>query len=192
MQPGAPVGGQPPRLLIASPQMRDRWFHGAVVLVWHHDDQGALGVVVNRYLERRLPDVLDIDASFGIDKYVDVPVAWGGPVESRTGTVVTVGRLKDDEGVELPTPQGGPGLAVTHSQDALLRLLAERVPLMLCLGYAGWGAGQLDREIEAGGWLWTDCDPTIVFDTPPEERYDKALASLGLTAGMVWMQPISE
>jgi putative transcriptional regulator len=117
-----------------------------------------------------------------------VPVVWGGPVESRSGTVVTVGPLgSDDEGVQLPN-----GLAVTHSQDALLRLLAGRVPLMLCLGYAGWGAGQLDKEIEAGSWLWTDGDAEIVFGTPPEQRYDRALATLGLTAGMVWMQPISE
>ncbi|MEQ1565741.1 MAG: YqgE/AlgH family protein [Myxococcota bacterium] len=176
-----------PSLLIASPQMRDPFFERAVVLVWHHDEDGALGVVVNRYLKQRLPDVLEVGESIELEAYGDVPVAWGGPVESRSGTVVTSGRLMGDEGVALPS-----GLAVTHSQDALLRLLAERAPLMLCLGYAGWGAGQLDKEIEAGGWLWTDCDAHIVFDTPPEERYDKALASLGLTAGLVWMQPVSE
>ena len=71
-------------------------------------------------------------------------------------------------------------------------LLAEGVPLMLCLGYSGWTAGQLDKEIELGGWLWTDCDPNIVFEVAAEDRYDTALASLGLTANAVWMPPISE
>lgn len=173
-------------LLIASPQMRDRHFERTVVLVWHYDADGAIGVVVNRPVEHRLEDVLEIEGDLDLVSS-DVPVVWGGPVESRSGTVVTRGPLGPNEGIQLPS-----GIAVTHSQDALVRLLVDRAPLMLCLGYAGWSPGQLDREIELGGWLCTDCDPAIVFDTPPEERYDKALATLGLTPTTVWMLPISE
>ena len=84
------------------------------------------------------------------------------------------------------------GIGVTRSQDALLRLLEQREPVILCLGYAGWGPGQLDKEIELGGWLWTDCDADIVFGAPPEERYDRALATLGLHASSLWVPPISE
>ncbi|MEQ1506328.1 MAG: YqgE/AlgH family protein [Myxococcota bacterium] len=185
-----------PSLLIASPQMRDPNFEKTVVLVWHHDAQGAIGVVVNRPTGHRLDEVLDfpLDRS-GRDSgrppdapiRTDVPVAWGGPVENGSGTVVTIGAITDDEGWMLPS-----GLSVTRSHEALTRLLEEGAPMMLCLGYAGWGPGQLDKEIELGGWLWTDCDASIVFGTPPDERYDRALASLGLQAHQVWMQPVNE
>lgn len=177
----------PPTLLIASPQMRDPFFERTVVLVWHHDDSGAIGVVVNRRLEHKLEDVLDVGESVDLTDFADVPVVWGGPVESGSGTVVTGGHLDEDEGWVLPR-----GIGVTRSQDALMRLLREHAPMMLCLGYAGWGPGQLDREIELGGWLWTDADARLVLEADPEERYDLALATLGLTAQMVWMNPVSE
>lgn len=176
-----------PTILIASPQMQDPFFERTVVLVWHYDEDGAIGVVVNRTLKHLLPDVLDIEGDIDLSPYAQVPVAWGGPVESGSGTVVTNGRITSDEGWVLPN-----GLGVTRSQDALVRLLSHQAPLMLCLGYAGWGPGQLDREIELGGWLWTDCDADIVFGVDAVERYDKALATLGLTASTVWMPPISE
>jgi putative transcriptional regulator len=176
-----------PALLIASPQMRDPFFERTVVLIWHHDAQGAIGVVVNRVLEHTLAEVLDAVDEAGVENRSDVPVVWGGPVESGTGTVVTAGKIERDEGWILER-----GLSVTRSQDALLRLLRDGSPLLLCLGYAGWGPGQLDREIELGGWLWTDCDESVVFDTPADQRYDKALATLGLTAEMVWMNPVNE
>jgi putative transcriptional regulator len=155
--------------------------------VWHHDANGAIGVVVNKLLEHTLADVLDQVDDQKLADRTDVPVGWGDPVEAGTGTVVTSGVVHADEGWTV-----GRGLSVTRSQDALLRLLREKSPLLLCLGYAGWGPGQLDHEIERGGWLWTDCDQSIVFETPAEQRYDRALATLGLTAGMVWMSPVDE
>ena len=176
-----------PTLLIASPQKHDPLFDRTVVLVWHHDGDGAIGVVINRHLKHRLDDVVDIDKGLGLDRYAHIPVAWGGPMETGSGTVVTSGALSEGEGWTLPS-----GLGVTRSQEAMLRLLRDHVPLMLCLGYAGWAPGQLDREIAEGCWLWTDCDASIVFDTPPEDRYDRALAALGLTSATVWMQPINE
>lgn len=175
-----------PCLLIASPQMKDPFFEKAVVLVWHHDDEGAIGVVINRPLPHKLGEVLedgdDIDPAYG-----GTTVSWGGPVETLSGTVITRASLDEAEGWSLEE-----GVAVTRSQEALSRLLADKTPIMLCLGYAGWGPGQLDAEIEKGGWLWTDLDPTIVFDVPADDRYDTALAALGLTKSMVWMHPIDE
>lgn len=177
-----------PTLLIASPQMRDAFFERTLVLLWHHDDEGAIGVVINRPIEHTLADVLVAD-----DGLPTIPddnaseVVWGGPVETQAGTVVTLGQVKPEEGWQLDC-----GIGVTRSLEALGRLIAEDVPLMLCLGYAGWGPGQLDREIEAGGWLWTDIDPELVFTADPEERWEQALATLGLTPATVWMQPIQE
>jgi len=178
-----------PTLLIASPQLRDPFFERTVVLVWHHDEDGAIGVVVNRLLDHKLAEVLDLDVDrIDLSSCSEAQVVWGGPVDHDSGTVVTRADLsKDEPGWMLPF-----GIGVTRSQDVLVRLLHTKAPLLLCLGYAGWGPGQLEEELEKGGWLFTDCDPGIVFDTPPEERYDRALASLGLTEGMVWMQPIQE
>lgn len=177
-----------PTLLIASPQTRDPFFERTVVLVFEHNEHGAVGVVVNRQLQHKVEDVLDLADGPDLTTFGTVPVVWGGPVATHQGTVVTGAHLTEEEpGWKLPN-----GIAVTRSQDALLRLLDARAPMILCLGYAGWGAGQLDREIALGGWLWTDCDARIVFDTPAEERWNKALATLGLTPGVVWMQPVNE
>jgi putative transcriptional regulator len=176
-----------PTLLIASPQTRDPFFQNTVVLVWQHDEDGALGVVINRSLEHKLPDILDVKDPVDLSAYADTPVAWGGPVETASGTVITGGHITEEEGWVLPN-----GVGITRSQDALLRLLGDRAPLMLCLGYAGWGPGQLVREIEQGGWLWTDCDARLIFDTPVDQRYDVALATLGLNASSLWMRPIEE
>ncbi len=174
-----------PLLLIASPQMHNRLFERTVVLLYRHNPEGALGVVINRPIEESLSDVVEMD-SFDLAPYAHVQVVWGGPVHG-SGTVVTTGSLTDEEGRSLPG-----GLGVTQRRDALIRLLEEGDRLILCLGHAGWGEGQLDREIEEGSWLCTDVDKALVFDVPANERYDRALATLGLTSTTVWMQPINE
>lgn len=180
--------------------MRDPFFERTLVLVWHHDEDGAIGVVVNRPLSdaserglmprsasNRLVDVLVMDDGVDLSSYEDDEVVWGGPVETDSGTIITGGSLDDDEGWVLPG-----GIAVTRSHEALIRLVGERASLMLCLGYAGWGPGQLDREITEGGWLFTDPDASLLFRVPPEERWDKAIETLGITRHDVWMQPVDE
>lgn len=174
-------------LLIASPQMKDTFFERTVILVWHHDEDGAIGVVINRPLGHSLADVLAVTDDIDLSSYDGTEVGWGGPVEAGSGTVITRAPLTEEEGWTVV-----PGVAVTRSQDALMRLLAEGADLLLCLGYAGWGPGQLDKEIGEGAWLWTDASPDIVFDPKLDERYDLALKSLGLTANSVWMRPIEE
>ena len=176
-----------PSLLIASPQMKDSFFEKTVVLMWHHDEDGAIGVVVNRPIGHSIKDVLAIADDLDLSKYAENPVGWGGPVESGSGTVVTKGAVTEEEGWPIL-----PDLAVTRSQEALIRLIGEGADLILCLGYAGWGPGQLDRELSEGAWLWTDLDPEILFSAALDKRYERALASLGLTPTTVWMTPIEE
>jgi putative transcriptional regulator len=168
--------------------MRDPFFERTLVLLWHHDDEGAAGVVVNREAPETIPEIL-VPGPEGVDldPFSSTHVAWGGPVQGQAGTVIFRGAVADDLGWNLEC-----GLAVSHSMDILVRLLENREHFLLCLGYAGWGAGQLDDEIVKGGWLWTDADPALVLDVPSDERYDRALATLGLTATSVWMQPIDE
>lgn len=173
-----------PLLLIASPQMRDPIFEGALVLLWHHDAEGAAGIVVNRPLEHHIDEVIHVDPELDLTPYSKIRVNWGGPVEGSSGTVLTQTGLVGDEGMELPH-----GLALTHSQEVLTRILKQGGPVMLCLGYAGWGPGQLGREMEEGAWLWTDCNAELVLHTPAEQRYDAALATLGLCSHSVLMTP---
>jgi putative transcriptional regulator len=173
-----------PTFLVAAPQMHDALFERTVVLVWSHDEDGAIGVVVNKPIDHKLVDVVRVDEGTDLSPYAETVIAWGGPVEVSSGTVVTKGQVSDEEGWMLPD-----GLAVTRSQDALARLIAHQEPVLLCLGYAGWGPGQLEREIEQGGWLFADLDAELVFATPAEERYRVALASLGLTEHSLVMGP---
>ena len=176
-----------PSLLIASPQMKDAFFERAVVLLWHHDQNGAIGVVINRAMEHSIVDILQMPNEVDTSIYIDEAVSWGGPVESKSGTVIAQTEIDPEEGWNLPT-----GLCITRSQEALEQLLLQGHKIVVCLGYAGWGPGQLDLELEAGGWLCTDLDPAIVFETPIDKRYDRALANLGLTSQTVWMTPINE
>lgn len=176
-----------PILLIASPQSQDPLFGKTVVLVWEHDEQHAVGVVINRPLQHSLPEVLDLDDDIDMAPYLDSVVGWGGPVDTGVGTVVTPADIRDDEGWTLSC-----GLSITRSQDALVRLLHRQAPVFLVLGYAGWGAGQLDDEIRQGAWIVSECDPALVLDVAPEDRYERALAAVGLTTRSIWMQPVDE
>mgnify|MGYP002839300143 CR=1 FL=1 len=187
-----------PKLLIASPEMADPFFEKTVVLVWHYDEEGAIGVIVNRPLSEarargimpdakaiNLPDVLVMDDEVDMAPYAENEVAWGGPVDLESGTIVALGEIEEHEGWKLPD-----GVAVTRSQDALVRLIADRAKLRLCLGYAGWGPGQLDQEIADGGWLFTDVDPRLLFEVQPEECWEAAIASLGIQSSWISMKPI--
>ncbi|MFT7518265.1 MAG: putative transcriptional regulator [Kiritimatiellia bacterium] len=174
-----------PCLLIASPQMKDPFFERSVVLIWHHDEDGAIGIVLNRPLSHNLSDVLAASENTPIEQHPGATVSWGGPVERGTGTVVARADLPEELGWSVAT-----GVCVTRSEQALNSLLEQRTELILCLGYAGWGAGQLDAEISSGGWLYTEASQELIFDAPREALYDAALASLGLTRSTVIMKPI--
>jgi len=175
-----------PGLLISSPQLHDPWFDRTVVLLCQHDDDGALGLVINRDGPVTVGDVLEKLEVEGAEQ-PDQQTLWGGPVGTGAGFVLWRGQAADDEGWTL-----GREVAVSPSAARLDTLVREGQRFHLALGYAGWGPGQLDAEIARGSWLVTDVDPALVFDTPLDQRYDRALAQLGLTASSVWMDPISE
>lgn len=173
-----------PGLLVASPQMRDPNFERAVVLLVQHSAQGALGLVVNRESPVRLGSVID-QLELGGSDIADRNVLWGGPVERGAGFVVFRG----------PAPEGWtcPGnISVSPSRERLAALVRGGEAFHLCLGYAGWGPSQLDRELESGSWVHVEADPWLVFDAPTAERYDRALARLGAPAGALWMNPVNE
>jgi putative transcriptional regulator len=170
--------------------MRDDWFERTLILLCQHNDDGALGIIINREGDVGLQEVIDKlsedHGEFGPLLNGDQITWWGGPVGDGAGFVVFKGEVSDDEGWNIGS------IAVSPSLQRLDDLIRSKDRFELVLGYAGWGPGQLAEEVEGGSWLFVDVEAEIVFDTPVEERYEKALAQLGLTPNTVWMQPINE
>lgn len=175
------------KLLIAMPGMNDPRFAGSVVLVCAHGDQGAMGLVLNRPLpEIRFADLL---GQLGIDapgQIPPLPVHFGGPVEPGRGFVLH--RMLADDAAEADEDEGGRmrigegGLAMTTTRDILEDIARGHGPdrAVLSLGYAGWGAGQLEGELMANGWLTADAGDDIVFGTDNTQKWQAALKSMGI------------
>ena len=173
-----------PGLLVASPQLRDPNFQRSVVLLVQHNAEGALGLIINRRAPMRLGDV--VENAEGVNPALaNQPVLWGGPVERAVGFVVFRGEAA--EGWMI-----GGGVSVSTSSQRLADLVAGNGRFVLCLGYAGWAPGQLDREFEEGSWVYSDCTADILFDTDLADRYDLVLARNGLHADTLWMNPVNE
>jgi putative transcriptional regulator len=173
-----------PGFLVASPQLRDPNFQRTVVLLLRHDEQGAIGVVVNRESPMRLSDVLERLEGMPPARQQRL-VLWGGPVEPGAGFVVFRG--KASEGWQV---RGD--LSVSPSRDRLAALVATGTDFHLCIGYAGWGPGQLDQELAEGSWIHVDASPELVFECSASDRYDRALAQLGVSPDALWMTPVDE
>lgn len=167
------------QLLVAMPGMVGGSLADTVIYICEHNDQGALGVVVNRPMDLTVGDLLkrlDLELSLEIDVRQAFPVFFGGPVQT-------------DRGFVLHTPIGDYSssivigdLALTTSRDVLQDVAAGSGPdhLLVTLGYAGWGAGQLEEEMAQGAWLHVEADADILFEVPAAERYHAALAQLGI------------
>ena len=167
--------------LVAAPQLRDTNFSRTVILLLQHDPDGALGLVMNRSTPVEVSDAVE-DAPSGTSM-AQTHALWGGPVDRGIGFVVYRGRAPEGWNV-------GRDLAASGSRDRLAALLAEDTQFHLCLGYAGWGPGQLEREFAEGSWVHVDAEPTLLLDTPVEDRYERALASLGVAPELLWMTSI--
>lgn len=156
------------RLVVATPALDDENFAHAVVLVLEQNEDGALGVVLNRPSEVGLPSVLPGWEAVAASP----PVAFvGGPVQQ--GSMLGLGRLTGPEG-EARAVLPGVGL-VDLADDPLTQTDQVRV----FAGYAGWGAGQLEAEIDAGGWFTVDADPEDVFTDEPENLWRRVLLRQG-------------
>lgn len=165
-------------LLIAMPAMADPNFVRSVTYICEHTDQGALGIVINRPLEMALGEVFQQLALEGAPAAVaDQPVLRGGPVQGERGFVLHEPAGKWDSTVEVSA-----FVHLTTSQDILAALARGTGPkrALMALGYAGWGAGQLETEIGANAWLSVPATPAIVFDTPFEARWAAAARLLGI------------
>lgn len=167
------------KLLVATPAMPDPRFARAVVYLWHHSDDAAMGLVINRlYGElnfRSLLSQLDVSTSA---KARELPVHFGGPVEPMRGFV-----LHSTDYVQHGSIAVNDLIAVTATVD-VLRALAEGAgpqKALFALGYTGWTAGQLEIEIQENNWLITDATEDLVFGNDTEGKWAAALAMLGIS-----------
>ena len=166
------------QFLIAMPSLEDPNFHRTVTYICHHDEDGAMGIVINRPLDVRLGDVLshmhieptnvDINA---------VPVVHGGPVQTERGFVIHQPVGQWDSVLEVQD-----GIGVATSRDILTAIATGEGPAhaIVALGYAGWGAGQLEQEMADNAWLSGPADNSIIFDQPYENRWHCAARLIGV------------
>ena len=178
------------QFLIAMPGMADETFAGAVVYLCEHTEKGALGLVINKPIDIKLKNLFEkVDLSLDRADLAESPVYFGGPVQTDRGFVLHE-RLDGGDGdgghynssLQIPG-----GLEMTTSKDVLEALSNGAGPkrILVTLGYSGWGAGQLEEEIGRNGWITVDAAPEIIFDTPVDQRYDRALQLLGIDPRML-------
>lgn len=171
------------QFLIAMPNLSDPIFSRALAYVCEHSERGAMGIIVNRPLGMTLSTLFEqIDIDLHRPDVAELPVCFGGPVQTDRGFV-----LHEPLGSWQSTLPITDDLGLTTSKDVLAAMGEGGGPkrLFVTLGYAGWEAGQLENEIAQNSWLTVDADPKIIFDVPADERYDAALALLGIDMAML-------
>jgi putative transcriptional regulator len=165
-------------LLIAMPTLADPNFSRTVTLLCEHSDEGAMGIMINRPTNLVLRDILvqlDIDA--GASPHADAPVYFGGPVQNSRGFV-----LHEPIGSWEATLAVTDTLGVSTSRDILEAIARNEGPdrYLVALGYAGWGAGQLERELSENSWLNVPAEREILFSMPVDQRWRAAAQLTGV------------
>lgn len=171
------------QLLIAMPSMRDARFARSVIYICAHNADGAMGVVINRLVGAIT--FSELLSQLGIEQVKandEIRVHFGGPVESGRGFVLHSGEYHQDSTLQISD-----AVALTATTDILRDIADGAGPRrrLLALGYAGWGPGQLDMEIQANGWLHVSPDEELVFDADLDNKWERAIAKLGIDVSML-------
>lgn len=171
------------QMLIAMPGMPDPRFARSVIYVCAHGPEGAMGLVVNRVFNA--VDFVELADQMGLETdatWPHLPVFFGGPVETERGFV-----LHSTDFIRDGTLVVDDDVALTATLDILRAMGEQRGPRkgLLALGYAGWGPGQLDAEIQANGWLTAPAEPSLLFDLEVERKWERAIATLGIHPAML-------
>lgn len=167
------------QFLLAMPGMVSGNLANTVIYICEHTVDGALGLVINRPTDLTVGSLLErieLDLSLEIGPVQNTPVYFGGPIQTDRGFVLHAPAGQYSSSIRLGD------LALTTSRDVLQEVAQGRGPaqLLITLGYAGWGAGQLESEMAQNAWLNVTASNDILFNTPPEGRFDAALAVLGI------------
>ena len=164
--------------LIAMPQLADPNFFHSVAYICGHNDEGAMGIVVNRPLDMYLGEILDhMDINSSRSNAREQEVFIGGPVEPQHGFVLHQPRKNWKSTLFISDE-----IALTTSSDILEDIANNDGPArsLVALGYAGWGAGQLEQEMAENAWLSVPADANIIFELPYEKRWQAAASLLGV------------
>jgi len=169
------------RMLIAMPGIGDPRFERALIYVCAHNAEHAMGLTVNRPVDGlTVPDLL---SRLGIEATITMPedlVLFGGPVERERGFVL---HTADYDGTQATVPVSE-GISLTATRDVLEAMASAQRPRrsLLALGYAGWGEGQLEKELAENVWLTCDPDEALLFGDDHEHKWSRALAKIGVSA----------
>lgn len=181
------------QLLIAMPSMEDPNFSRTVTIICEHNQDGAMGIIINQPTTLFVDELLsNLDATSSDSKDPDNsphksidncdPVYAGGPVQIDRGFI-----LHDSDKQWDSTHIIDNDLSLTTSEDILLAIAQGKGPenTLIALGYAGWAAGQLEHEISANSWLTVPYDADIIFDTPIEQRWQRAATKIGVDLNLI-------
>ena len=181
--------------LIAMPGLEDAIFGKSVVYVCEHSARGALGLVINKPSDIAMPALFEkVDLPLKRSDLTESPVFQGGPVQTERGFVlhepILLAEGSTTETLYASTLSIPGGLEMTTSKDVLEALSSGAGPqkVLVTLGYAAWGEGQLETELSENSWLTVGADRAVIFDTPVAQRYERALALLGIEAWMISSQ----
>ena len=181
---GAAAGYLDDQFLVAMPGMRDERFARTVIYLCAHSEEGAMGLIINQAQELQFPDLLVQLGVIQQSEAIRLPPAarelrirQGGPVDRSRGFVLH----SDDYMVESSMPVSEE-ICLTATVDILRAISTGKGPrrALMALGYAGWGAGQLETEIAENGWLTCPATPDLIFDGDIEQKYERVLASMGI------------
>jgi putative transcriptional regulator len=164
--------------LIAMPAMADPHFSRTLTFICEHNDQGALGIVLNRPIEMDLAALLEqVSIPLSGEAFKSIPIHFGGPVQVDRGFV-----LHTPLGSWQSTLAVSPEIGLTTSKDILQAVARGEGPgkLFVTLGYAGWAPGQLENELAQNAWLTVQAKPEVIFDLPAEQRLPAAMELLGI------------
>lgn len=175
------------KLLLAMPSIGDQRFDRAVIFVCAHDEEGAMGLVINDTMQgidfSELVGQLKFESEIkGKFEDMDMPVMSGGPVETARGFLLHSSDFTRDDTMKVDGTYG-----VTGTVDALKDVARGDGPkdLLFILGYSGWDAGQLDAELQQNAWLVVEPDPELIFEGDPQEKWKRAINKLGIDPAML-------
>ncbi|MDR2031086.1 MAG: YqgE/AlgH family protein [Azoarcus sp.] len=169
--------------LVAMPHMADPHFARTLTYIAEHNEQGALGVIVNRPLDMTLGTLFErVDLQLDVEGFTGQPVYFGGPVQTDRGFV-----LHRPSGEWHSTLRVNDEVGLTSSRDILQAIGSKGEPreVLVSLGFAAWTAGQLEQELVDNAWLTIPADMSIVFGMPPEERLSAAVHKLGIDLAQI-------
>ena len=168
------------QFLIAMPQMEDSYFANTVTYLWKHNDDGALGIVINKPLEACVADIfdeLDIECNIEDGPFREEAVLAGGPVERDKGFIIHDAGKNWESSVSVTEE-----ISICTSKSILEDIASGNGPenYLIALGCAGWEAGQLEREIITNAWLTVPADPALIFSSDYENKTQRAASILGI------------